>query len=108
MLNKALSNIATPSRFFRPRIDVYNRDLGGMPNDEPGEYQEAEQRTKPSALSMFMDKETDRQQIDLRKDFGEQGLQFLLEISAIPLSPDKPEYPGSEWHVQGQLVHILH
>ena len=40
--------------------------------------------------------------IDLKDDYGEQGLQVIVKLANIHLSPDKPVYDGGTWHVEGQ------
>ncbi|KAF8874335.1 hypothetical protein BD779DRAFT_257282 [Infundibulicybe gibba] len=41
--------------------------------------------------------------IDLRRDFCEKGLQVIVKLANIHLTPENPEYPGGSWHVEGQL-----
>ncbi len=43
--------------------------------------------------------------VDLRKDFG--NLQIIVKLANIHLTPDKPEYKGGSWHVEGQLNEIM-
>ena len=40
---------------------------------------------------------------DLRKDFSEHGLQVIVKLANIHLSPEKPDYEGGTWHIEGQL-----
>ena len=42
-------------------------------------------------------------QVSLRKDFGERGLQVIVKLANIELTPEKPTYDGGSWHVEGQL-----
>ncbi|PGH26824.1 hypothetical protein AJ80_01403 [Polytolypa hystricis UAMH7299] len=39
--------------------------------------------------------------IDLQKDYGR--LQVIVKLANIELTPDKPEYGGGSWHVEGQM-----
>ncbi|CAK3792888.1 Hypothetical predicted protein [Lecanosticta acicola] len=39
----------------------------------------------------------------LRKLFAEQGLQIIVKLANIHLTPEKPTYDGGSWHVEGQL-----
>jgi hypothetical protein len=55
---------------------------------EPGEF------TPPKQHSI----------LDLRKDNQEHGLQVIVKLANIHLTPEKPEYEGGSWHVEGQLV----
>jgi hypothetical protein len=41
---------------------------------------------------------------DLREEFGIWGLQVIVKLANIELTPEKPEYAGGTWHVEGQLV----
>ncbi|MCJ1251985.1 hypothetical protein MMC30_009223 [Trapelia coarctata] len=41
--------------------------------------------------------------VDLQRDFGKKGLQVIVKLANILLTPEKPEYAGGEWHVEGQL-----
>jgi hypothetical protein len=41
---------------------------------------------------------------DLREVYGKRGLQVIVKLANIQLTPDKPEYDGGSWHVEGQLV----
>ena len=45
--------------------------------------------------------------LNLREDFKESGLQVIVKLANIHLTPEKPEYGGGSWHVEGQLVSAL-
>ncbi|MFF3885691.1 DUF4246 domain-containing protein [Streptomyces sp. NPDC001914] len=38
-----------------------------------------------------------------REDLRGRGLQVIVKLATIHLTPDKPEYPGGSWHVEGML-----
>ena len=42
-------------------------------------------------------------QVSLQKSFGERGLQVIVKLANIELTPEKPTYDGGSWHVEGQL-----
>lgn len=42
--------------------------------------------------------------VDLRELFAKEGLQVIVKLANIELTPDKPEYAGGSWHIEGQLV----
>ncbi|KAH1546324.1 hypothetical protein LV164_007421 [Aspergillus fumigatus] len=44
-----------------------------------------------------------KKQVNLHKDFAERGLQVIIKLANIELTPEKPEYEGGSWHVEGQL-----
>ncbi|KAJ8073542.1 hypothetical protein PM082_011818 [Marasmius tenuissimus] len=41
--------------------------------------------------------------VDLRRDWAKEGIQVITKLANIELSPEKPEYEGGTWHVEGQL-----
>jgi hypothetical protein len=45
--------------------------------------------------------------VDLKREFGETGLQVIVKLANIYLTSDKPRYGGGTWHVEGQLVRVL-
>lgn len=42
--------------------------------------------------------------VDLKRDYTHRGLQVIVKLANIELTPEKPEYEGGTWHVEGQLV----
>ncbi|RHZ68273.1 DUF4246 domain-containing protein [Aspergillus thermomutatus] len=42
-------------------------------------------------------------QVNLREDFAQNGLQVIVKLANIELTPEKPEYDGGSWHIEGQL-----
>jgi hypothetical protein len=45
--------------------------------------------------------------VDLRRDFTRTGLQVIVKLANIHLTPDKPNYAGGSWHVEGQMVSLF-
>ncbi|KAL4993640.1 hypothetical protein BDV10DRAFT_189787 [Aspergillus recurvatus] len=41
--------------------------------------------------------------VNLRDQFRDKGLQVIVKLANIELTPDKPEYEGGAWHIEGQL-----
>ncbi|MCJ1351541.1 MAG: hypothetical protein MMC33_001525 [Icmadophila ericetorum] len=41
--------------------------------------------------------------VDIVQDYGDRGLQIIVKLANIHLTPDKPEYEGGAWHVEGML-----
>ncbi|WP_225729906.1 MULTISPECIES: DUF4246 domain-containing protein [unclassified Nocardia] len=39
----------------------------------------------------------------VRIDLRGRGLQVIVKLANIHLTPDKPEYPGGAWHVEGMM-----
>ncbi|RDB17189.1 hypothetical protein Hypma_001699 [Hypsizygus marmoreus] len=40
---------------------------------------------------------------DLRRDYRLRGLQIIVKLANIHLTPENPKYEGGTWHVEGQL-----
>ena len=44
----------------------------------------------------------------LREQFRDTGLQIIVKMASIELTPEKPHFPGGNWHLEGQLnEHIV-
>lgn len=43
-------------------------------------------------------------QFSLREEYGKRGLQVIVKLANIELTPEKPQYDGGSWHIEGQLV----
>ena len=42
--------------------------------------------------------------VRLGEEFRDEGLQIIVKLANIELGPEKPEYGGGSWHIEGQLV----
>lgn len=46
--------------------------------------------------------------IKLEEQFHDAGLQVIVKLASIELSPEKPDYQGGNWHVEGMMnEHIV-
>jgi len=45
--------------------------------------------------------------LSLREKWGKRGLQVIVKLANIELTPEKPEYAGGSWHVEGQMVSLI-
>ncbi|KAF8061696.1 hypothetical protein FPV67DRAFT_1509958 [Lyophyllum atratum] len=41
--------------------------------------------------------------VNIWKDYADRGLQIIVKLANIHLTPEKPKYDGGSWHVEGQL-----
>ena len=46
--------------------------------------------------------------IDLKGDYAKSGLQVIVKLANIHLTPENPSYEGGSWHVEGQLVSFFY
>lgn len=56
---------------------------------EPEPYQEVDYEPSPTQHRLF-------------KKFKDTGLQVIVKMASIELTPEKPEFPEGSWHVEGQ------
>ena len=71
------------------RQENWKRSTRVLVLPEPGEY-------KPFVPSA-------KRKVNLRKQFAEEGLQVIVKLANVELNPEKPEYEGGSWHIEGQL-----
>lgn len=45
--------------------------------------------------------------LSLREKYASKGLQIIVKLANIELTPEKPTYEGGTWHVEGQLARGL-
>jgi hypothetical protein len=46
--------------------------------------------------------------VNLASEYRSKGLQVIVKLSSIELTPDNPEYEGGSWHIEGMLnEHIV-
>ena len=46
--------------------------------------------------------------IDLKEEYAKSGLQVIVKLANIHLTPENPSYEGGSWHVEGQLVSLFY
>ncbi|EON97703.1 hypothetical protein UCRPA7_6802 [Phaeoacremonium minimum UCRPA7] len=60
-----------------------------------------EEKTKQFQQFRFYD-------VNIHDDFRESGLQIIVKLASIELTPERPDYEGGNWHVEGmQNEHIV-
>ncbi|KAK6495017.1 hypothetical protein TWF481_003045 [Arthrobotrys musiformis] len=42
-------------------------------------------------------------ELDIWKQYKDKGLQVIVKLASIRLTPEKPKYSGGSWHYEGQL-----
>jgi hypothetical protein len=87
---------------FYDRLEQWQDGPRRVVRPEPGQF------TSPSAIQVDLsqDEKCDDRRVDLKREFAERGLQVIVKLANIHLTPDKPNYAGGTWHVEGQLVRI--
>ncbi|KLJ13155.1 hypothetical protein EMPG_09426 [Blastomyces silverae] len=62
----------------------------------------SEKFTRPEPGANFFPPDEDIL-VDLQRNYGSTGLQVIVKLANIHLTPEKPRYNGGTWHVEGQL-----
>ncbi|KAL2068784.1 hypothetical protein VTL71DRAFT_15122 [Oculimacula yallundae] len=52
---------------------------------------------------LFSPKHYTERVVNLVEDYAHRGLQIIVKLANIELTPESPEYEGGSWHVEGQL-----
>lgn len=67
---------------------------------DAGDYVPFLERAKP-----YEEEDKGVLEVNLIDEFAEEkGLQVIVKLASIYLTPEKPKYPGGSWHIEGQLV----
>jgi hypothetical protein len=58
-------------------------------------------------INLWLDRLRREDPIDLRTTFRDKGLQVIVKLANIELTPETPIYMGTPWHFEGLLVSLL-
>jgi hypothetical protein len=65
-------------------------------------------RTRPDAIPKHPEPDHEFYSVALQDTFRKQGLQVIVKLASIELTPDKLSYAGGSWHIEGMLnEHIV-
>ncbi|KAL0059164.1 hypothetical protein AAF712_014136 [Marasmius tenuissimus] len=92
-----------PLGMNRPRDDD-DEDSEDEDFDEDARY-EKDQRWLEASRFLIKPEPKDFTPIDpvITQDWAKEGIQVITKLANVELSPEKPEYEGGTWHVEGQL-----
>ena len=92
-----------------------NQSDGGHPEQDGNWESETSPTMKPEPedfapprwdLNDDRTQSNDEMRVDLKKEFSESGLQIIVKLANIHLTPEQPNYDGGKWHFEGQLVRV--
>lgn len=86
---------------YNRRREEWIYDTCQIVQPEPGRFRAVEAEGEDSGELWSP---TPLDDVDLRRDFARTGLQVIVKLANIHLTPDKPKYEGGSWHVEGQMV----
>ena len=90
------------------RRDTWKRQNRILIMPEPGEFMTREERVPEHRRHELLDHETGLlKALDLRREYKDDGLQVIVKLANIQLTPEKPQYEGGAWHLEGQSVGTL-
>ncbi len=97
---------------FDNRWDEFEQNERIYPQPEPGHYirvpqlsEEGQKAWSSPETRTFVEStlvHPDDYAVNLRRDFP-SGLQIIVKLASINLTPSSPTYDGGSWHVEGQL-----
>ncbi|KAL8728685.1 MAG: hypothetical protein Q9166_005249 [cf. Caloplaca sp. 2 TL-2023] len=93
---------------WQTRLDEW-RDQREVVEPEPGEFKTTAERIQGDGSNSELNRPQPPDThpcVNLRKDYGR--LQVIVKLANIHLTPEKPEYPGGSWHVEGQANESIH
>ncbi|KAL3490985.1 hypothetical protein BJX62DRAFT_225529 [Aspergillus germanicus] len=68
------------------------------------QWQDRRQLKQPEPTRAFKAPEpVEDDSLNLVEKFRENGLQLIVKLANIELTPEKPAYEGGSWHIEGQL-----
>ncbi|KAI4094909.1 MAG: hypothetical protein LQ344_001954 [Seirophora lacunosa] len=100
LFNRTLVDLKAPG-YQNQRIHLVCFGRDPFIKREPDFFQPPEQR----AYSNYRNHEGQYKSsifVDLKREFWNIGVQMILQIRDINLTPSRPIYDGEDWHVQGQ------
>ncbi|KAE8383099.1 hypothetical protein BDV26DRAFT_287885 [Aspergillus bertholletiae] len=67
-----------------------------------------EREPEPFQSRQHWEKRAGHRAVDLQAQFAKSGLQVIFKLANIHLTPEKPEYSGGTWHIEGAMnEHIV-
>ncbi|KAL9026239.1 MAG: hypothetical protein Q9196_005064, partial [Gyalolechia fulgens] len=100
LFNRTLIDLKAPG-YHNKRIHLLSFGRDPVIDREPGRFRPPEQRAYPKFLNNDC-RYQDWILVDLKCEFWNTGVQMVLHIQEIHLTPNSPRHGGEEWHVQGQ------
>ncbi|PGG98755.1 hypothetical protein AJ79_08775 [Helicocarpus griseus UAMH5409] len=109
--NRTLSALSAE---YSGRIN-YDLCLRESPPSQPGENEDRSKSPKrsvtksgfvlpePRKFEPTMTPSLSPGSVNLKKQYRKSGLQVIVKLANVQLTPEKPKYDGGSWHVEGQL-----
>lgn len=90
------------------RMNDWEESIRKAVQPEPGSFQTPEEvNAQRNSPDQYYDHDFNRQMprlgVDIRRDYSKRGLQVIVKLANIELTPENPQYNGGSWHVEGQL-----
>ena len=87
---------------------IHSPNLGSLVQPEPGDFlPRVQDRLQNNDYSESRDELREERIVNLRNDYGARGLQIIVKLANIHLTPGNPSYGGGTWHVEGQRVSLF-
>ncbi|KAF8626051.1 hypothetical protein AX15_005105 [Amanita polypyramis BW_CC] len=123
--NTTLTKLKTPKHYFNPRVSYTEAFRKNGDNEMPEWKADMDEDDYDDRFGAWLDMEARQPEVgafqplsyvlqsdgtppedysaDLKRDYGDRGLQIIVKLANIHLTPEKPEYGGGSWHVEGMM-----
>ncbi|OAL72274.1 hypothetical protein A7D00_3272 [Trichophyton violaceum] len=85
---------------YQQRIEEWGWEVRKVAQPEPGKFVPEEKVNSYNDDKKPLD---ERKTVNLQRDYGKTGLQVIVKLANIHLTPENNKYDGGSWHVEGQL-----
>ncbi|KUJ09394.1 uncharacterized protein LY89DRAFT_628514 [Mollisia scopiformis] len=109
---EASDSDASPTAVVDLEEEAESDDSEEYDNEEDRQWRRAEKRwhkirkpvqPQPDPFKAVDDFYVPKESVQLSKQFKDTGLQIIVKMASIELTPGKPEFPVGGWHVEGQM-----
>lgn len=94
------STTGKSARSFTPSQVFHSPMSSGKPGTPAAQ---SSRKTAISDLDSTWGNDHDYYSLRIQDDFRDEGLQVIIKLSSIELTPEKPKYKGGNWHIEGML-----
>ncbi|DAA78838.1 TPA_exp: Uncharacterized protein A8136_2623 [Trichophyton benhamiae CBS 112371] len=85
---------------YEQRIEEWGWEIRKVAQPEPGKFVPEEKVNCSDDEKKPLD---ERKTVNLQRDYGKTGIQVIVKLANIHLTPEDNKYDGGSWHVEGQL-----
>jgi hypothetical protein len=88
---------------FEERFEAWEDSIRKVVQPEPPGPWKLPVNSDPNNIAEHLAAGTPEQKVDLARDYVHSGLQVIVKLANIVLTPSQPSYSGGVWHFEGQV-----